>query len=258
MITLLNKFDDNYIIHEDDVYEIALYYIKTNNLELFLNDINFNNESNDLATYTPNDNNIVLNNERIWKTCYKWADKLKEKYHIDDRYYSYILNFYYMYVLFHEMTHANQKKNHDMLTTKTPGVYLFLYELCEKLHHDSQAFYDKNHDLFPMEIEANNNGLLKAYSLISHTKLPKKEAKVFYLQYLQSLLSNYKKINKYRILTPFDKLYEEENRINRDLMYKLFDDANLSKIDRLNLGLDITPNEYNNLQKEKLRILIKR
>lgn len=258
MIELLNKFDNNYVISKDDVYEIALNYINVNHLELFLNDIKFDNLSSDLAAYNPKANNIVINNWKAWETCYKWADKLTEKYHIDNRYYSYVLNFYYLYILFHEMTHANQKKKHDMLTTKTPGVYLFLYELCEKLYLDSKSFYEKNHDLFPMEIEANNNGLLKSYNLINNTKLPKKEKRILYLQYIQSLLSNYEIINSDEIITPFNKLYKEESRINIDIMNMLYSGVNLNMIERLNLGLDISLSEYNHLQKEKLRILIKR
>ena len=258
MITLLNKFDENYLIHEEDVLKITMHFIKDNNLELFLNDLVFDDSVDVLAAYNVNKNNIVVNNEKVWKACYKWADKFKDKYKIDNKYYSYILNFYYLYILFHELTHAMQKKNHDMLTSKTSSVYLFLYELCDKLHVNNQAFYDKNHNLFPMEIDANNNGLLRAYNLMTYTKLPRKEAKLLYLQYINSLLSNYEKVNKYRILTPLDKLYKEDENINIDLIYQLFDDNNLSKIERLNLGLDITPFEYNNLQKGKLRILIKR
>ena len=258
MITLLNKFDDNYIIHEDDVLEIAFHYIKEYNLELFLNDVTFDNSKDEMAYYNVNRNIITINNEKTWKTCYKWADMFKEKYHIDDKYYSYILNFYYLYVLFHEFTHVMQKKNHDMLTSKTPTIYLFLYELCEKLHLDSQAFYDKNHDLFPMEIEANNNGLLKAHNLLSYTKLPNKETKLLYLQYLNSCLTNYNKINKYRISTPFDELYRREDRINMDIFNRLLNESKLNTKERLNLGLDITPSEYNHLQRERVRILIKR
>ena len=258
MSSLLSKFNDNYVINLDDVYEIALNYIKVNHLELFLNDIDFDDNREELAFYNPKECNIILNNKKTWETCYKWTDKFMELYHVDNKYYSYILNFYYLYVLFHEMTHANQKMNHDQLTSKTSNVYLFLYELCEKLHLDSQEFYDNNHDLFPMEIEANNNGLLKAYNIISHTKLPKKESRILYLQYIKSLLTNYEKENKYHILTPLDKLYKEENRINMKMINELFDKANLTLIERLNLGLNITPKEYNHLQKEKLRILIKR
>ena len=101
-----------------------------------------------------------------------------------------------------------------MLTCSTPNVYLFLYELCEKLERENQSFYDKNHDLFPMEIEANNNGLLKSYYLLSHTNLPKREKRILYLQYIISLLSNYEKTSNNFISTPLDKLYKEETRIN--------------------------------------------
>ena len=109
-----------------------------------------------------------------------------------------------------------------------------------------------------MEIEANNTGLPQSYNLMSHTKLPNREKKIMHLQYVDSLLSNYEKINKYRIKSPFNKLYNEDNKININLFNQLLNEVNLSKLERLNLGIDITPHEYNGLQREKIRLLIKR
>ena len=122
----------------------------------------------------------------------------------------------------------------------------------------NKDLYTRCHDLFPMEIEANNTGLLQSYNLMSHTKLPNREKKIMHLQYVDSLLSNYEKINKYRIKSPFNKLYNEDNRINMNLFNQLLNEVNLSKLERLNLGIDITPHEYNGLQREKIRLLIKR
>ena len=49
MITLLNKFDDNYLIKEDDVYDIVFSYIKENNLTDELKDIVFSSSDNFLV-----------------------------------------------------------------------------------------------------------------------------------------------------------------------------------------------------------------
>ena len=43
-----------------------------------------------------------------------------------------------------------------------------------------------------------------------------------------------------------------------NLFNQLLNEVNLSKLERLNLGIDITPHEYNSLQREKIRLLIKR
>ena len=57
MITLLNKFDENYLIHEEDVLKITMHFIKDNNLELFLNDLVFDDSVDVLAAYNVNKNN---------------------------------------------------------------------------------------------------------------------------------------------------------------------------------------------------------
>ena len=166
MITLLNKFDDNYIIHEEDILDIISQYIKAYDLEQFIKDVNFDNNLNVLASYNCSNLTININMKRLWETCYKWSNKLQSLYKIDNSNYSYLLNYYCLYILFHEITHANQKKQHDLLIKNTDSMYIFLYELNEKLQLENKDLYNKHHDLFPMEIEANNTGLLNSYNLI--------------------------------------------------------------------------------------------
>ena len=75
-----------------------------------------------------------------------------------------------------------QKKKHDALSLTTNKVYVFLYELNDDLMNRNKDLYTRCHDLFPMEIEANNTGLLQSYNLMSHTKLPNREKKIMHLQ----------------------------------------------------------------------------
>ena len=258
MITLLNKFDDHYVMKENDILETVYHYIVENGLELFIRDVPFNDKLNTIARYNDSKNIIEINMQKLMEVCNMWATKLQKTFHIDDNNYSYLLNYYILYALFHEITHAMQKKKHDALRFTTNKVYIFLYELNDELMNRNKDLYTRCHDLFPMEIEANNTGLLQSYNLMSHTKLPNREKKIMHLQYVDSLLSNYEKINKYRIKSPFNKLYNEDNRINMNLFNQLLNEVNLSKLERLNLGIDITPHEYNSLQREKIRLLIKR
>lgn len=255
MISLLNKFDDKYIIKEEDVLEIISFYLKSNDLSDFLKDVNFDNQANYLAYYDASNNTILLNNERIWRYSIKNTDKLKLDYHISDEYYSYFLNFYYISVLFHELTHAVQKLKYN--DSKSNSLYKYLYELCCLLQYSDLSFYNKNHDLLPLEIEANNNGYFKAYQLMTYTKLPRKEASLMHLKYLKSLLSNYRRINNYKVLAPMDKLHVKNPVIDIEEIYHLMNKEKLSKIERLNYGLDITPKEYNSIEKEKEKILLK-
>ena len=137
-------------------------------------------------------------------------------------------------------------------------VFQYLYELCTTLQNNDRVLYNKNHSLFPLEIDANNNGYLNAYNLLSYTKLPGRETKILYLQYLFSLLNNYQKINNFRILTPIERLAKENSSIDIDTIFKLLDETRLNKIERLNLGICITPREFNSINFEKVKILCRK
>ena len=258
MITLLNKFDDHYVIEEVDILEIVKHYIHENNLEMYLNDATFDNSIPDIAKYNPITSIIYINMEKLMEVCNMWSNKLQKTYHIDDNNYSYLLNYYLLYSLFHEIVHAMQRKKHDLSFNDPNNLYTFLYELNDELIAKNYNLYNNFHDLFPMEIEANNMGLLYSYNLMSHTKLPNREKRIMHLQYINSLLSNYDKINKFHISTPFNKLCLQDSKINTSLFNDLLNKSKLNKIERLNLGIDITPHEYNSLQRERIRLLIKR
>ena len=257
MITLLNKFDDHYIVKEKDIIDIAWSYVKANNLEGYLSDVHCDNKSNHLGHYNIRTKEIILNDEKVIKFGYRLYDKLHDKYKIGEDYYTYFLNFYYMYIIYHELMHVSQRAKYEMNIDKDNNMFNYMYKLCSKLHQNDIFFYKSNHDLFPMEIDANNNGYLTAYNMMNYTKLPGKELRIMQLQYFFSLLNNYEKENTFRVITPIEKLARENPNVN---LYEIFDIArqiNLSKIERMNLGLPITSKEYDGLEKEKQKVLIK-
>ena len=254
MISLLNKFDDNYVINEEkDILDIVSFYLKSNDLSDYLKDTFIDNKSSHVAYYDTKEKTIVLNSDKILEYCYKKANKTQLDYHVNDKYYTYYLNFYYISVLFHELTHAMQKMYYEK--SNKESLYAYLYDLCRLLKFTNLAFYDKNHDLLPMEIDAANNGLLKAYQLMTYTKLPGKEVQVMHLEYLSSLLNNYRRVNDYKVLAPLDKLHVKNPIIDIEEIYKLMDNEKVSKIQRMNFGLDITPKEYDSIDKERQKIL---
>ena len=255
MISLLNKFDDNYVIKDGDILEIVSFYLRSNGLDNYLKDIKYCTNDKFLAYYNTQSNEIELNNEKIWEYCYKSTYGLIKKYNIDEKYHTYFLNFYYISVLFHELTHAMQKQKYESMDSNS--LYVYLYDLCRMIGYTDFSFYNKNHGLLPMEIEANNEGLFKAYQLMTYTKLPGREAQLMHLEYLSSLLTNYKKHNN-RIISPVERLCKKVNYIEKSELNELLEKTRLSKMQRFNYGLNITTKEYDSLDKEKQKILLRR
>ena len=255
MATLLEKINNNICLDKYDIIDIIHAYIEKNNLELYLVDVVFDNNSKYIGAYNMKDKTITLNDDRIIKFCYKTSNNLSRIYNIDEDYYNYFFNYYYLYVIFHELEHVLQTKKYENERNKNVMIFKFLYELCQKLHYNSPAFYHFNHDLFPMEIDANNNGYLKSYKFLSHTNLPKRELKIMQTQYTFSLLYNYKKIDN-TVLSPLDKLCENGKNISKEFILKLLSACELSMDERLNLGLNITSLEFNNIEKEKRKIIL--
>ena len=253
MITLLNKFDDNYVLEKKDIYDIASTYIKENKIESCLKDIVFTNDKSVRAIYNISKNVITINDKKIIESCYRLFDGIQKIYKIDEEYYCYFLNFYYLYIIYHELMHVNQKAKYEK---KDNELFNYLYELCLILLHNNRTFYKRNHDIFPMEIEANNFGFLTAYNLMNYTKLPMKETRVMHLQYLFSLLLNYEKNNN-QIKSPIELLREGNNIVDINLINVLLDKQKLSKLERMNLGLPINLKEYDSIDYEKYKSLVK-
>ena len=255
MISLLNKFDDNYIIEEKDVLQIVDYYLKNNSLDNYLKDVIFVKDSHYIAGYSVSDNVMKLNNEKMWQSCHRKTDKIDKMFDIGN-YKSYFLNFYYISIIFHELTHAVQKNKYDSFIN-TNNLFSYLYELCSMIEYSGMMTFNNDYNLLPMEIEANNVGLLKSYQLMTYTKLPSRETQLMYSQYLSSLLSNYKKINDKEVSAPINKLHKKINEIDMEMINSLIEQERLSKVQRLNYGLDISSKVYDSIDKEKQKILLK-
>ena len=256
MNDLLDKFNNQYVLGKSDILNIISSYIKEKGLSLYLNDVIFSTNIDHLGHYNMLSNKITLNTNRIIKFCYRMCDSLSALYKIDDHLYTHFLNFFYLYAVFHELCHVDQKARYAKFMNQE-NIYFYIEDLCIKLHNRDINFYNNNHDLFPSEVEANNMGFRYAYNMMSHTKLPNREKRIMYLQYLNSMLINYQKLNKSCILSPIEKLSQKRNDININIINTLIKNSKLSKDERINLGLTITPREYNGLFKEEIKVFLK-
>ena len=79
MITLLNKFDDNYVMKKEDVLEIASKYIREHGIEPYLKDVFFTAHNDSIAAYDFTAHRMILNTEVIKKACELSYRELKEK-----------------------------------------------------------------------------------------------------------------------------------------------------------------------------------
>lgn len=246
MITLLNKFDDKYIIQKDDIHEITSKYIKENEAQEFLRDVNLTKESDIVVDFNYKNNELSINMDKLLEQCYKLYRELKERYKIEDQFESYFINYYILEALYQELVHVSQKKR---LNSNEEELYKHLIELSIKIKENNPDFHKDNKLIIPGEIEARNTGILTAYNWLDYTKLPVKKDQILYLEYLRNLLLNYKKKNKYQVETPIELLIQKDSSIDIEEIYKLVDKSKMKKIGRLNLGLPITAREYSGVEK---------
>lgn len=258
MITLLNRFDDGYIMKEEDIRQIINEYKKNYGLEEYVRDVSFKPHSKYPAFYNTKDRIISFDDKRCIRAAYKYFDELYNNYPIDEDNYTYYINNYFLYIIYHELTHAEDLKRYE-INYRSNDVFCELYDACNNIRKDDYRFYEKKHNYFPMEINAIHNGLLSAYKIMQHTKLPTRECRVLYAEYLSMLYYYYNKDDEEIITSPVETLARMSKLIDFDRVNDMLNNSSLSKMERINLGLPITLKEYSSLinKEEKVKSLIK-
>ena len=246
MITLLNKFDDGYVIQSEDVLDIADSYIGNNNLSEYVNDITIS--CDDTSKYDDDNRLVKFNIDDILENNVRLFKKLEQEYNIDEKYKTYYLNYFYLKQIYEVLTSISQKSKYDGKN----DIRGFLYNYCKNVDLD-----DKSSLMLPMKIEASNEGLLTSYNYLNYTKLPGREAEKMHLEYLKKILLNYYRKNNFQVISPIELLNEMFPLIDMDELNGLLDQTKLSKIDRFNLGLPVTAKEYDSVQNDLNKRLIK-
>ena len=247
MVTLLNRFDDNYIMKKEDIMEIVAYYTKEKGIQSSIKDVFFTSNNNVSASFDPSNHEIYIHPNKVIENSQALFADIQKKYQIDDKYYSYFINFYYLHAIYRELEHANQEARHEKNDSKE-AIYNYLFELCTRIHQESKPFYEQNRILIPNEIEAHNNSLFTPSVWMKYTKLPSREGNIMYLQYLQSLIANYKKGNGGQLITPIEQLAAIYPNVDLETIKELTKQTKLKKIARLNLGLSVEPKELTDLE----------
>lgn len=254
---------------------IFLEYIKEEiikrNLENYIENIIFNKD--DENEYSIQDKRITINLDYILFKSSNIIENMITKKEQNNGIIKDMnnVNIYNLYVINHELEHANQTK--FLLDSKLNSKYLnFKYSLLVKdllLVDNIFTFLNKNtyykyHDIFFSEYDADINSFINTLNFINSLDIDiiEKNIQKFNILIAKTLLKRYKNIksntpyenfmNLYRSIFEYLKI-ESKYHIN----YEDYDFPS-SQIERLKLGVDISKNTYKYLtlvSKEKHKTL---
>ena len=122
MDKLIEKINSNYVITIDDMRNIAEEYVLKHHQEEYFNGVISNPKSRYAACYDYRTNNIVLNDEKIVQNGYRLFDENQKEYHISGRNFTYYLNYYNIYVIYHELIHLSQQAQFEKMRSNNPTV----------------------------------------------------------------------------------------------------------------------------------------
>ena len=117
-----------------------------------------------------------------------------------------------------------------------------------------QVLYDRFHDLFPIEIDANNYGFIYSYLTLLKSNISDNERKILLLQIYTSLLLHYKVENK-KIISPVDQFNEKVGFIYLDHLIDLVRKYDVNSFHKFVYGLPINRYEYFKLSNKKTKTL---
>lgn len=242
MKTIIDTINNKEIIKEEQANNIVSLYIKKKELEKYLkNDIQYND---DKTCYSRADRIITFNESYTFKLANQLYNYLNNYFGINDNSYSYYINFYYLYRIYHELTHSYQYKRDEIGYKHS---YSYLHLINNRLITKNNDYYEDvdGHDFFPMEIEADNIGFSMAYKIMKMTDISKRDLKVLYTYYLSTFLYNYSiESSEKRIISPIEKLSFVTKGIDMIKLIEIIKQDNLNLLERVKFGLPITFLEY--------------
>ena len=252
---------ENFINKEFIDDTIFLEYIKEEiikrNLENYIENIIFNKD--DENEYSVQDKRITINLDYILFKSSNIIENMITKKEQNNGIIKDMnnVNFYNLYVINHELEHANQTK--FVLDSKLNSKYLnFKYSLLVKdllLVDNIFTFLNKNtyykyHDIFFSEYDADINSFINTLNFINSLDIDiiEKNIQKFNILIAKTLLKRYKNIKSNTPYENFMNLYhsifeylkiESKYHIN----YENYDFPS-SQIERLKLGVDISKDTY--------------
>lgn len=271
------NFLDKSFIDEVVFLEYIKAEIKKRGLENFIKRVNFDKDG--INEYNMQKECITINlNDILYKSDNNIENMITRKEQktgiINDMN---NVNIYNLYVINHELEHANQTK--FMLDQKNDTDYLKLkYALIIKdillidniFSFKGRELYDRYHDIFFSEYDADINSFINTLNLINRFNIDEMDANIqkFNMLIAQMILRRYKNMhNKRKFSTPCENFLDLYNYIDKELKIstKYIDEFKnnefsipSSQIEKLKLGLELDYYTYEYLKsvsKEKHKTL---
>ena len=257
------NFVDRSFIDEITFLEYIKDEIKKRGLESHIKKVNF--DENGVNEYNAQEKCIIINlNDILYKSdnnIDNMITKREQKAGIINDMNN--VNIYNLYVINHELEHANQtkfmldkKKDTDYLKLKYALIIKDILLIDNIFSFKGRELYDRYHDIFFSEYDADINSFINTLNLINGFNIDEMDDNIqkFYMLIAQIILRRYKNMhNKRKFSTPCENFLDLYNYIDRELKIstRYIDEFKnnkfripFSQIERLKLGVDISEDTY--------------
>lgn len=257
---LEKRIENNEIFSNYDILDIVNWYLKENDLFDFLGEVRFIQFPNNytLSWYDDKKLKLYINlYNLIDENLYKFRDNLS----INSMNVVNYCNYSIIVAVFSGLNSIRQYRDLVKKDEFYKPIVSELY-LCNKELKQDKNLYKSCYSIFPCErkseIDSREIGM-RCFQNIDSELLSQDELKVYQINFINSLISNYN--GKFKIISPFEQLLVESNDLSVKGYINWLKSEYISLYVRLELGLPVSKKELKRialLKKEVLKDKIKK
>ncbi len=226
-----------------DFKKVGSLYLREYHIERSIN-IESTDKKDIFACFDEETNTIFLNIKRIRNNILNGLREPNNIIEYDLSQKEYLVLFYALHILFHELRHIYQQSFDKEEKDKIKKIAYYCYSISYYIKNKDHDNYTENHELFPIEMDADFHSLCKLYSIFD-------DIDILSLKNNYALLDYYiiDILSRYDLGTPINNIITEStvfdiiNPIYQELLTYL-KEAQLDLSERIQLGLPITQDEY--------------
>lgn len=257
---LEKRIENNEIFSNYDILDIVNWYLKEYDLFDFLGEVRFIQFPNNytLSWYDDKKLKLYINlYNLIDENLYKFRDNLS----INSMNVVNYCNYSIIVAVFSGLNSIRQYRDLVKKDEFYKPIISELY-LCNKELKQDKNLYKSCYSIFPCErkseIDSREIGM-RCFQNIDSELLSQDELKVYQINFINSLISNYN--GKFKIISPFEQLLAESNDLSANGYINWLKSEYISLYVRLELGLPVSKKELKRialLKKEVLKDKIKK